>query len=90
MIQQRHPRIATLFLAHLSRQPHTPFLRAASEATFHLSCAGFEAPTWDALARGARPGPREPEEIEPGVVGRGWQHNASSSDQVRALVRVLP
>ena len=101
MVQQRHPWIAALFVANLSGQPHTPFLRAASEATFHLARAGFEAPTWHALARGARPGPREPEEIEPGAVRRGWQHNASSevekhariqlfsrvSDQVRALVR---
>ena len=62
--EQRHPRIAALFVAHLSGQPHTPFLRAASEATFHLVGAGFEAPTSDALAHGARPGPLEPEEIE--------------------------
>ena len=103
MVQQRHPRIAALFVAHLSGQPHTPFLRAALKATFHLAGAGFEAPTWDVLACGAQPGPREPEKIEPGAVRRGWQHNASSevekharsqlfsrvSDQV-SLVLVLP
>ena len=70
MVLQRHPRIAVLFVANLSGQPHTPFFRAA-EATFHLARAGFEAPTWDALARGARPVPREPEEIEPGAFRRG-------------------
>ena len=32
-----NPRIAALFVAHLSGQPHTPFLRAASEATFHFA-----------------------------------------------------
>ena len=45
-----------------------PFFRAALEATLHLAGAGFEAPTWDALARGARSGHREPEEIEPGAM----------------------
>ena len=53
MVQQRHPWIAALFVANLSGQPHTPFLKATSEATFHLARAGFEAPTWHALARGA-------------------------------------
>ena len=101
MIQQRHPRIAALFVAQLCGQPHTTFLRAASEAPIHLVRAGFVAPTWDVLALDARPPPREPEDVEPGGVRRGWQHSAASevekcardewfmraTDQVRALVR---
>ena len=101
MIQQRHPRIVALFVAQLSGQPHTTFFRAASEAPIHLARAGFVAPTWDALALDARPPPREPENVEPGGVRRGWQHSAASkvekcardewfmraTDQVRALVR---
>ena len=101
MIQQRPPRIAALFVAQLSGQPHTTFLRAASEAPIHLARAGFVAPTWDALALDARPPPREPEDVEPGGVRRGWQHSVASevekcardewfmraTDQVRALVR---
>ena len=51
--------------------------------------AGFEAPTWHALARGARPGPREPEEIEPGAVRRGWQHNASSEVEKHARIQLF-
>ena len=30
------------------------------------------------MAEGARPGPVEPEDIEPGSLRRGWQHEASS------------
>ena len=44
MVQQRHPRIAALFVANLSGQPPTPFLRAASEATLHLARAGSRHP----------------------------------------------
>ena len=84
MIQQRHPRIAALFVAQLSGQPHTTFLRAASEAPIHLARAGFVAPTWDALALDARPPPREPEDVEPGGVRRGWQHSAASEVEKRA------
>ena len=84
MVQQRHPRIATLFVAHLSGPAHTLFLRAMSETAFHLAGAGFEAPISDALARGARPGRREPEKIEPRTVRRRWQHNASSEVQKHA------
>ena len=38
---------------------------------------GFEPPSWQAAALGARPLPREPDDFEPGV-RQGWQHEASS------------
>ena len=37
----------------------------------------FELPSWHALA-GVRPGSREPEDFEPGVLRDGWQHEATS------------
>ena len=82
--------------------PTTPFLRAAADAKKNLTgFLGFEPPSWEAVAAGARPPLREPEDFEPGIVRQGWQHEASSrkeqhfrdeffkkvSQQVQALVR---
>ena len=90
MIQQRHPRIAALFVGQLSGQPHTTFLRAAAEVPIHLARAGFVAPTWDALVlEEARPPPQEPEHVEPGGVRRGWQHSAASEVENMCERRVV-
>ena len=61
--------------------PHSSEQRRRPHFTLRVQVS---RPTWDALARGARPGPREPEEIEPGAVRRGWQHNASSEVEKHA------
>ena len=38
---------------------------------------GFEPPSWQELALGARRQPREPEDLEPGSTRDGWQHEAA-------------
>ena len=81
MIQQRHPRIAALFVAQLSGQPHTTFLRVASEAPIHLARAGFVAPTWTLWLWTLDHRPGNPKMY----VRRGWQHNATS--EVEKCVR---
>ena len=77
-------------------------MRAAADAKRNLSgMMGFEPPSWQEAADGARPPLRDPEEFEPGTVRKGWQHEASSRkeqhfreeffrrvpQQVQALVR---
>ena len=39
---------------------------------------GFELPSWQSAAAGARPEAREPELYELGTVRQGWQHEAST------------
>ena len=63
----------------LEGHPETPFLRSAAEARKDLiGVMGFEPPSWQAVSDGARPPFREPEDVEPGTVRRGWQHEACS------------
>ena len=94
--------VAATLVAQLSGNPETRFLSAAREAKFELAVAGFESPSWQAIACGVRPARREPEDHEPGTVRRGWQHAAASvveeraraamftrvSDQVKAQVTI--
>ena len=101
MVHHRHPMVAATLVAQLSGNPETRCLSAVREAKHELAIAGFESPSWQAIACGARPARREPEDHEPGTVRRGWQHEAASvveerareamftrvSDQVKALVR---
>ena len=54
-------------------------LGAAAEAR---RCAGFDPPTWEDLAHGARPPLAEPQDMEPWS-GRGWQHVAASRVEFR-------
>ena len=68
MVHQRHPSVAANLVAQLRGGIQGRFFRAAAEAVHTLEVAGFEAPTWEALAMGARPSPREPEDHEPGGV----------------------
>ena len=39
---------------------------------------GFETPSWPAVAAGAQPDAREPEDYEPGGARVGWQREAAS------------
>ena len=57
----------------------TQCLGAAATAARNLAGThGFEPPSWTALALGARPPPREPDDYEPGAQRLGWQLEASS------------
>ena len=38
---------------------------------------GFQPPSWEAMARGARPNVRELDDFVRGTDSRGWQHEAS-------------
>ena len=102
MIRERHPRVAEMLVAEFSGEPATPFLQAASLCGVQLiGRMEFDPPSWDALARGARPPTREPEDREPGTTRHGWQQEASSRvegefrndmfsripDQTQALIR---
>ena len=79
MIRERHPQVAEQFAASLEGHPDTPYLSEAAVAARSLrGVMGFEPPSWAALATGARPEAREPEEYEPGSVRAGWQHEAAS------------
>ena len=84
MVHQRHPSVAANFVVQLRGGAQGPFFRAAAEAVQYLEASGFEAPTWKVLALGVRPVPREPEDLEPGVVRRGWQHAAASAVELHA------
>ena len=72
MVHQRYPVVAATLVAQLSGNPETRFLSAAREGKHELAVTGFESPSWQAIACGARPARREPEDHEPG----GWQYVA--------------
>ena len=79
MVFSRHYEVAVRFLVSLEGAPDTQSLGAAAAAMWSLrGTMGFKPPSWRALAEGARPGPVEPEDLEPGSVRRGWQHEAAS------------
>ena len=79
MIRERHPQVAEQFAASLEGHPDTPHLREAAAAVRSLhGVMRFEPPSWVAVATGARPEAREPEDYEPGSVRAGWQHEAAS------------
>ena len=59
MIHKRHPDVAARLVHHLEGHPNTPSLQAAAGAARSLrGVQGFEPPSWEALAHGARPAPR--------------------------------
>ena len=77
-IHARHPVVADVLVRQLEGHPHTPCLRAASEAAWSLhGILGWSPPSWNAVRDGTRPETRQPEEYEPGST-RGWQHEAAS------------
>ena len=102
VIHNRHPEVAAQLVTALDDEPESRFLCAAERARRDVDgVMGFEPPSWQAAAAGARPEAREPDLYEPGTVRQGWQHEASSrveqhfraslftrvSEQVQALVR---
>ena len=79
MVFSRHRDVAIRFVVNLEGAPDTPSLGAAASAMWPLTgTMGFEPPSWRALAEGARPENVEPEDLDPGSVRRGWQHEAAS------------
>ena len=77
-IHARHPVVADVLVRQLEGHPHTPCLRATSEAAFSLhGILGWSPPSWTAVRDGTRLETRQPEENEPGSI-RGWQHEAAS------------
>ena len=102
MIHARHRDVASQFVYALENDLGGPCLSAAAQARRTLTgVMGFEPPSWQAVAEGARPEIRPPDEFEPGGVRPGWQHEAASrteehfrevlfdtiSDRDRALIR---
>ena len=77
MIFKRHAHVANLFMHELDGAPGGALGAAAEARQAVTGVLGFDPPTWEALAAGARPPTMEPEEMEPGG-GRGWQHAAAS------------
>ena len=66
-----------------------PSLHAASRAARELTgVAGFEPPTWDALANGLRPPTHDADEFEPGAK-HGWQHEAASRVERQFRIRLM-
>ena len=79
MVKDRHPEVAASMVAGLQRAETTASLRAMAHAVEELArIPGFEPPSWEALADGARPLPREPDQFEPGGQRAGWQHEGSA------------
>ena len=102
MIHARHREVASQFVVALEQGAGGPCLMAAAEARRTLTgVRGFEPPSWQAVAEGARPVILPPDEYEPGGARQGWQHEAASrteevfrdnifdtlSDRDRALIR---
>ena len=76
MIKESHPEVA---VEGLQRVDTTECLRAVARAAEELSrLPGFVLPSWEALANGARPPVREPDQHEPGCQRAGWQHEGSA------------
>ena len=79
MVSSRHRDVAIRFVVNLEGAQDTPSLGAATSSMWSLTgTMGFEPPSWRALAEGARPENVQPEDLEPGSVRRGWQHEAAS------------
>ena len=79
MIRARHRAVVDCFVRELEGAPESPFLGAAANAMRSLTgTMGFTPSSWQNLSAGARPGIREPDELEPGGFRQGWQHEAAS------------
>ena len=65
MIWERHPTVAHQFMVELEGHPDTPILHAVAASVRSLTgVRGFAPPSWQALAAGARPELREPDDYE--------------------------
>ena len=78
MILERPPTVAHQLIWELEEHPDPPIFHAASSARSLSAVRGFAPPSWQALAAGARPQSREPDDYEPGRVRTRWQHEAAS------------
>ena len=88
MMRARHPEVVTHLLAHLQNPGHSPCLDAAVEASRNLiGVSGFVPPSWEGLANGFRPPPRQVEDFEPGTQRAGWQHEVASRVE-RSMTRI--
>ena len=102
MIHARHREVASQFVYVLENDLGGPCLSVVAQARRTLTgVMGPEPPSWQAVAEGARPETQPPDEVEPGGVRPGWQHEAASrteehfrevlfdtiSDRDRALIR---
>ena len=77
MIFNRHPNVANLFVHELEGAREGALGAAAEARRAVTGVLGFDPPTWEDLAHGARPPLAEPEDMEPWS-GHGWQHVAAS------------
>ena len=78
-VKARHPEVAACMVEGLQTADNTVCLRAAAHAAEELArIPGFEPPSWEALADGARPPACEPDQYEPGCHRAGWQHEGSA------------
>ena len=78
MILAHHPRVAAEDIRTLQGNPDTPSLAEAAGAARDLEgVMGFQPPSWEAMAWGARPNVRELDDCVRGSDSRGWQHEAS-------------
>ena len=81
MMHARHREVASQFVHALENDLRGPWLSAAAQARRTLTgVTGFEPPSWQAVAEGARPETQPPDEFEPGV-RQGWQHEAASGTE---------
>ena len=91
MVRERHPEIATTILRRMGDPMAPPTLVAARTVAGQLvGVAGFDPPSWEALADGQRPPLRDPDDSEPGDFRHGWQHEASSRVERQHREILLP
>ena len=64
-VKERHLEVVDLVVDALDSDPATPILSAVVEAARADQVGGFVPPSWATLSHGARPPPREPDELEP-------------------------
>ena len=77
MVKARHPTVATAIVNALDHNHPGLHFQGARAAKERLSEAQFDAPDWQALADGQRPGREEFVEDGPGVPRQGWQRQAT-------------
>ena len=80
------------FLGQLGgRTPDDPCQTPRGRKPFCCGVGGCSGgpPSWEALATGARPAIREPDEFEPGGLRKGWQHEAASRVEQQFRDQVL-
>ena len=78
MIFNRHPHVANLFVHELEGAREGALGAAAEARRAVTGVLGFDPPTWEDLAHGARPPPAEPEDMELWS-GRGARRRHSCS-----------